>query len=110
MIPNTEKNQEILIVGNRLKPTIYNVYSKTEREAEGSLSMDRGFGAMVNLNGNIYLLGGENNPTVVERFDPRHETFSSLDSTTSELILGKSRFGYTPVPARLFEHLGCRHV
>ena len=72
--------------------------------------MARGFGAMVNLDGHIYLVGGETNPTVVERFDPEHEIFSSVGPTTSELIVGKSRFGYTSVPARLFEHLGCTHV
>ena len=110
LIPNTKEDPEILIVGNRLKPTIYNVNSKSEREAKGSLSMDRGFGGMVNMNGNIYVLGGENNPTVVERFDPEHETFSSGSLSTTALIRGKSRFGYTSVPASIFEHLGCDHV
>ena len=108
MLPHTEQNPEILIVGERRKPTIFNVRSNTERETIGSLSMNRGFGSLVNLNGNIYLVGGENHPTVVERFEPEHEIFSSVP--TSELTIGRSRFGYTAVPAHLFEHLGCKHV
>ena len=104
VIPHTELDPEILIVGNRLQPTIYNVNSNTERETVGKLSVDRGFGSMVDLNGIIYMVGGDNHPGMVERFDPEHETFSS---TESDLIIGRSRFGYASVPTRLFEHLGC---
>ena len=80
----------------------------TEREVAGSLSMGRGFGAMVNLNGNIYIIGGENHPTVVERFDYEHEIFPLVPSY--ELIHGRSRFGYTAVPSSIFDHIGCTHV
>jgi hypothetical protein len=111
VIPHREdEDPEILIVGNRRKPTIFNVRANIERETVGSLSIDRGFGSLVNMNGNIFLVGGENHPTLVERFDPEHETFSSLVSTASELTVGRSRFGHTTVPARLFEHLGCTHM
>ena len=108
MIPHTENDPEILIVGDRLKPTIFNVRANTEREVAGSLSMGRGFGAMVNLNGNIYIIGGENHPTVVERFDYEHEIFPLVPSY--ELIHGRSRFGYTAVPSSIFDHIGCTHV
>ena len=104
VIPHTELDPEILIVGNRLQPTIYNVNSNTERETVGKLNVDRGFGSMVDLNGIIYMVGGDNHPGMVERFDPEHETFSSAES---DLTIGRSRFGYASVPARIFEHLGC---
>ena len=100
-------------MGNRLTPTIYNVNQQSERLTKGSLTQDHGFGAVVALNGHIYLLGGENNPTMVERFDAEHETFSSMrpDSSLfqSRLFHGKSRFGYTAVPASWFSHLDCTH-
>ena len=107
MIPHTEEDPEVLIVGNRQQPTIYNINAKIERETVGRLSVDRGFGSMVELNGIIYMVGGDNHPGMVERFDAEHETFSS---TSSDLTIGRSRFGYTSVPARLFEHLGCTQM
>ena len=49
MIPHTEEDPEVLIVGNRQQPTIYNVKAHIERETVGKLSVDRGFGSMVDF-------------------------------------------------------------
>lgn len=98
---------EILIVGDRRQPTIYNFKTGVERLTRGGgLALNRGFGGLISVNDVLYVMGGEYHPTLVERFDSKSETFSFED--TAEIKHGRSRFGYTVVPLSWFSHLGCK--
>jgi len=97
------RKDEILIIGDRRQPTIYNAKTGVERLARGTMALNRGFSALVRINGALYAIGGEFHPTIVEKYDAQSETFSS--DKVSDVLHGRSRFGHTVVPAKWFSHL-----
>merc|ERR1719334_2246318 len=77
-IPGME-SQEVLIVGDRRQPSIYNTVTGTERRTKGSVSFNRGFAALVKINNELYCVGGEFSTSVVEKFNAQTELFTSVD-------------------------------
>jgi len=107
-VPGSEN--EVLIASDKTRASIFNIETGEERLARGRVTMNRGFGALVNLNGEVYAVGGELSTQFVEHFDPRTESFSMEDENNNQfpqLKFGRSRFGYTTVPIDWFSDLGC---
>jgi len=99
------KKNEVLIVGDRRRPSIYNTQTRKERLIRGEVNFSRGFAGLVNINNELYSVGGEFSTPIVEKFDAQTELFTSVG--VPNLKYGRSRFGYTTLPSTWFQHLGC---
>ncbi|XP_059091262.1 peroxidase-like isoform X2 [Tigriopus californicus] len=103
LVPNTPY---VLVFGGLKVTTLYNIL--TGQSVFGPRSqVSRSLGAVMELNGHIYVLGGDSHANVVERYSFREHQFTTEDTG---LKLGRSRFGVAKVPAAFFQHLpnGCK--
>ena len=68
--------------------------------------LSHNYGKVLNLNGRIFVIGGDSHVNRVEEYDARRKKFKLVEARTLEV---RSRFGAIAVPAKLFRHLpgGC---
>ena len=103
----SEEEGLILAFGGTRLATVYQIRAGRSFLLSTASEVSRGFAGALDLNGRVYLLGGDSHTTKVEAYDREKMAFVPQDVSLKE---PRSRFGFTTVPARLFQHLpgGCR--